>query len=227
MKRSEINGILSWAEQFVARHGFRLPPFAFWAPEDWRGKGHECDEVRRNMLGWDVTDFGRGEFDRYGLVLFTVRNGNRLDPDDIKPYAEKIMITRLGQATPLHFHWAKVEDIINRAGGDFVIELFNSTRDERPDTSSPVSVSVDGVTRTLPAGGRLTLEPGESVTLVPGLYHKFWAKPGTEAVLVGEVSAVNDDKADNRFAEPTGRFPEIEEDEAPLRYLCNEYPEAV
>jgi len=33
-----------------------------------------------------------------------------------------------------------------------------------------------------------------------------------------------DDNTDNRFYEPVGRFPAIEEDEAPLHLLCNEYP---
>ena len=37
---------------------------------------------------------------------------------------------------------------------------------------------------------------------------------------------VNDDNADNRFYEPQGRFPTIEEDEEPLYPLCFEYPEA-
>ena len=31
---------------------------------------------------------------------------------------------------------------------------------------------------------------------------------------------------DNRFNPPVGRFPKIEEDEAPYRLLCNEYPKA-
>ena len=36
----------------------------------------------------------------------------------------------------------------------------------------------------------------------------------------------NDDNTDNRFYEPLGRFPEIEEDEPPYRLLCTEYPAA-
>ena len=43
-------------------------------------------------------------------------------------------------------------------------------------------------------------------------------------MLIGEVSAVNDDKTDNCFAEKMGRFPKIEEDEPALHLLCNEYP---
>ncbi len=43
-------------------------------------------------------------------------------------------------------------------------------------------------------------------------------------MLIGEVSMCNDDNTDNRFLKPLGRFPTIEEDEAPYRLLCNEYP---
>jgi hypothetical protein len=226
MKRSEINAILKWAKQFVAGHNFRLPPFAFWGPEDWKAKGHECDEIRRNMLGWDITDFGLGTFEKYGLVLFTLRNGNYSNPEDPKTYAEKILISREGQITPLHFHWKKIEDIINRAGGNLVIRLFNSSPDEQVDSNTPVKVSLDGVVHTVPAGLTVALKPGESITLTQNLYHEFWAEVGSGPVLIGEVSAVNDDRADNRFAKQVGRFPEIEEDEPPLHYLCNEYPEA-
>ena len=95
--------------------------------------------------------------------MFTLRNGNLKDEKYTKPYAEKLLITQEGQVTPCHFHWNKMEDIINRGGGELVIEVYNSTE--------------------------------------------------------------NEELADNRFYEPTGRFPEIEEDEAPLYLLGNEYPE--
>ena len=226
MKRSEVNKILAWSKDFIAEHRFNMPPFAFWTPEDWKHKGHDCDEIRKNMLGWDITDFGLGEFGKYGLVLFTARNGSYSDPNDPKPYAEKIMIVMDGQVCPLHLHWKKIEDIINRAGGQLVIQLFNATKDEKVDRKTPVKVSLDAVVRTVPAGGEVVLQPGESITLVQKLYHKFWAKKGTGPVLIGEVSAVNDDKTDNCFAEKMGRFPKIEEDEPPLHLLCNEYPPA-
>jgi len=34
---------------------------------------------------------------------------------------------------------------------------------------------------------------------------------------------VNDDARDNRFHEPAGRFPEIEEDASPFRLLVTDY----
>lgn len=225
MRRSEINAIMRDAIAFLKARQFLLPPFAYWSPKDWRSKGRECDEIRRNMLGWDITDFGSGDFARTGLFLFTIRNGNLKDPANIKPYAEKILIVRENQVTPMHFHWSKIEDIINRGGGNLMVQLYNATKDEKlADTD--VHVSTDGVSRTIKAGEIVRLTPGESIALPRGLYHKFWGEPGKGTVLVGEVSAVNDDTVDNRFLDGVPRFAKIVEDEPPLHYLTNEYPEA-
>ena len=221
MKRSEINALLREAAAFTREQGFHLPPFAFWSPAEWKTKGPEADEIRDCMLGWDVTDFGLGDFHNIGLVLFTIRNGHPTDERYVKPYAEKILISDKKQVTPMHFHWSKAEDIINRGGGDLVVQLYNATPDEGlADTD--VAVSIDGVRRTVKAGGCVTLTPGESICLPSRLYHKFWAEK--ERTLLGEVSMVNDDNTDNRFHEPMGRFPDIEEDEGPLYLLCSEYP---
>lgn len=222
MKRSEINAILGNADAFMRAHGFHLPPFAHWTPAEWAAKGAEVSEIVECELGWDITDFGSGDFARVGLCLFAVRNGRveSLKTQRGKLYAEKIMVVDVGQITPLHFHWTKTEDIINRGGGNLVIQLYPSTPDEGlADTD--VTVSMDGVQRTVAAGDCVVLHPGESVTLPDRLYHKFWGEGGK--VLVGEVSLVNDDNADNRFFKPIGRFPEIEEDEAPLYLLTKDY----
>ena len=221
MKRSEINALMAEAVRFFEGHKFRLPPFAFWSPTAWPNKGPEVDEIRRNGLGWDLTDFGFGDFRRVGLLIFTIRNGNIREPSDKKTYAEKIMIVREGQVTPWHFHGSKIEDIINRGGGRLVIELANATEEEGL-ADTPVIISTDGMRRTVEAKGRIVLTPGESITLVQRMYHTFYGEGGT--VLVGEVSSVNDDQRDNFFLERVGRFPEIEEDEPPLYLLCNEYP---
>ena len=223
MKRSEINQIMHSADAFIRQQGFYLPPFAYWSPEDWRKKGPEVREIVENHLGWDITDFGQGDFKKFGLFLFTLRNGS---PDNWKSlkgklYAEKIMIVENEQITPMHFHWNKMEDIINRGGGNLMIQLFNATPDEKLDVNDQIHLSVDGILRSFNPGDVLTLTPGESVSLPQYCYHKFWAVDGR--VLVGEVSMVNDDNTDNRFLEPLGRFSTIEEDEAPLYLLCNEY----
>lgn len=218
MKRSEINRIQEEAKRFLAEHRFPLPPWATRRPSDWRGLGPEIDEIRENMLGWDVTDFGSLDFKRRGLFLFTLRNGN--PQRDKKPYAEKIMIVEVMQETPMHFHRRKMEDIINRGGGRLVIEVHASTRDENLSAET-VELSVDGVRLKVAAGTRISLEPGESVCLEPFIYHRFWAEGAK--TLVGEVSMANDDVGDNRFLEDIGRFPEIEEDEEPLHLLVSDY----
>ena len=222
MKRSEINAIMQKADEFIRSRGFFLPPFAYWTPEAWMQKGTEVSEIVNNNLGWDITDFGSGDFNKIGLFLFTIRNGGSQNLQEMKGklYAEKIMVVEDGQVTPMHFHWSKMEDIINRGGGDLLIQLYLATSDEQLDTKNAVSISVDGLRRMVEPGGIVRLAPGESITLEPRCYHKFW---GQGRVLVGEVSMVNDDQHDNRFYEPVGRFPEIEEDVRPLHLLGNDY----
>jgi D-lyxose ketol-isomerase len=224
MKRSRINSLIKEARELFASQGFKLPPFAFWTPEEWKKKGHEVDEIRKNALGWDVTDFGSGDFDNVGLLLFTIRNGNYHHPDQYpKPYAEKIMVVKENQVTPYHFHWKKQEDIINRGRGELVLELYKSTKDEKL-SNEPFAVSIDGVERQCNPGEKVVLRPGESICLEPYVYHKFYGAIGKGTVVVGEVSAVNDDNTDNRFLDAPGRFPKIEEDATPTHLLCNEYP---
>jgi D-lyxose ketol-isomerase len=220
MKRSEINAIMRSADAFMRERGFLLPPFAYWTADEWRAKGAEVREIVEHRLGWDVTDFGSGDFARRGLFLFTIRNGHPARPQT-KTYAEKIMVVEAGQITPLHFHWKKTEDIINRGGGTLAVKLYHSTADEGLDERADIHVGVDGVTRVVPPGGVVELRPGESITLTPYLYHEFWGVGAR--VLVGEVSSVNDDAADNRFYQPAGRFPAIDEDVAPLHLLVTDY----
>lgn len=225
MKRSEINQLIQGALKFMREMRISLPPFACWSPEQWAEKDGAYDEIRDNMLGWDITDFGHGDFYKTGLLLFTMRNGNLYDKRYTKPYAEKYLIVEEKQITPFHFHWKKMEDIINRGGGNLMVQLYNEG-ENGSFADTPVTVLSDGRRFEVPAGEILRLTPGESISIYQGLYHSFWGEPGTGRVLLGEVSQVNDDKTDNRFYEPSGRFPEIEEDEKPLYLLCNEYPSA-
>ena len=222
MKRSQINAYIEEAIRFFGDNRFSLPPFAFWTEAQWGEKGAPYDELRDNLLGWDLTDFGSGDFEKQGLLLFTLRNGNLRHAGYPKPYAEKIMLVRENQITPFHFHWHKMEDIINRGGGNLVIRLYNSHPDETLDETGDVTATVDGRRMTLPAGGTLTLAPGESISLPQRQYHSFWGESGRGMVMVGEVSQVNDDLADNRFAIPAGRFPCIEEDAPKAHLLCTD-----
>lgn len=218
MKRSEINRSIRIALDFLAEQRFLLPEWATWTPRMWAAHGASCREIRDNALGWDVTDFGKGRFAAEGLTLFTLRNGN--PSYDRKTYCEKIMVVRERQITPIHFHWRKMEDIINRGGGDLCMKLWRADAAERM-TADDCTVQVDGMTVTVRAGEVFRLRPGRSITFEPRMYHTFWAEGGN--CLAGEVSTVNDDAADNRFYEPLGRYPQIEED-APAEFLlCNEY----
>jgi len=224
MKRSDINLLLDQALEFFDGCAFRLPSFARWSPEKWRSMGPEANEIRDNELGWDVTDYGLERFFEVGLLLFTIRNGNHQARDFYpKGYAEKIMMVRERQVTPFHYHWNKREDIINRGGGNLVIELYRADEYNRFSDKS-FSVALDGVRTPVSPGDTVILAPGESICLEPHVYHTFYGEKGGGSVLVGEVSDVNDDKADNCFYDKLGRFPDIVEDEPPLYYLCTEYP---
>ena len=156
----------------------------------------------------------------------TAVNKNTEHPEKYtKTYAEKLLYIKEGQSAPMHFHWNKMEDIINRGGGNVLIRVYNSTEDGQfADTD--VTVHCDGREFTVPAGTQVKLCPGESITIYKYMYHDFELEPGTGPVLLGEVSMCNDDENDNRFYEPIGRFPIIEEDEPAYRLLCNEYPQA-
>jgi D-lyxose ketol-isomerase len=220
MKRSEVNAIIDDAKSFFAINKFMLPEWASWSPANWKGAYGKCSEIVDNKLGWDITDFGSGDFYRKGLTLFTIRNGNFQKKD--KSYCEKIMIAGEDQVTPMHFHWNKTEDIINRGGGNLVMELYCSTP---ADTLADdlVTVSIDGVLVTVNAGEPLILKPGQSICLTPRLYHRFYGEKGRGKVLIGEVSMVNDDDNDNRFFDKVGRFPDIDEDTLPVHLLVNDY----
>lgn len=226
MKRSEINQIMREGLNFLEKENkFLLPPFSKWSPDDWKSKGEESSDIIKQQLGWDITDFGSGDFSKVGLFLFTIRNGSFEDLKNPlgKTYAEKAMIVLEEQITPIHFHYQKMEDIINRGGGELVIQLWNSLLDNELDTVNDVLLSVDGVKVIIKAGDTLTLTPGESVCLPQRNYHKFWGKKGKGTIFVGEVSRVNDDYVDNYFYEKVGRFADIEEDVEPLHLLYGDY----
>ena len=221
MKRSEINAIMRNADAFMRRYGFVLPPFAHWGPDEFRTRaGPRITDAR---LGWDITDYGEGRFSEMGLFLFTLRNGSLGDLRAGRGmcYAEKLLVSRRDQLSPMHRHNLKAEDIINRGGGTLVIEPYMSAPDGSVDREATVEVPCDGTVRRLAPGDRLQLAPGESVTLLPGVWHAFWGEG--DDVLIGEVSTVNDDVTDNVFEQPIGRFAAIEEDEAPLHWLVSDY----
>ena len=220
MKRSEINRNLADAKAFFEKMQFALPAWAFRSPQAWQGIRAEAAEIVACGLGWDITDFGSGDFEKVGLINFNLRNG--IPGQGPKVYCEKILIVKEDQVTPLHTHRSKVEDIINRGGGNLVLELIQGDDQDRL-TDAEVTVKIDSIARSVPAGGRVVLQPGESICLEPGLFHKFYGEAGHGWALVGEVSTVNDDTIDNVFVDGSPRFPQIVEDEEPLYLLVNDY----
>src|SRR5882672_7327810 len=138
-------------------------------------------------------------------------------PEDWKkkgPEVAEIVDRRLG--------W----DITDFGRNDFCtcgITLFticNAAPDETL-ADTPVTLSLDGVSRTVDAGTGLRLQPGESASMPPYCYHQITGRH--DRVMVGEVSLVNDDDRDNRFLEKVGRFADIEEDEPPVFLLRQDY----
>lgn len=223
MKRSRINDIMASADDMIRSKGFALPPFAYWSPDQFKANR----AIARNLIdarcGWDITDYGAGRFDEMGLFLFTLRNGRLADLQrgGGMCYAEKLLISRQDQLSPMHTHRLKAEDIINRGGATLVVELFGSDDQGRFAEDRGGTVWCDGIRRDFDPGEKLKLMPGASVTLRPGDWHAFWGEGGD--VLIGEVSTVNDDETDNIFREPIGRFAEIDEDAAPTHLLVSDY----
>ena len=220
MRRSEINTAISAAKEVLQEFRWSLPVWSNWTPDDYLANPDLAVWLNKHQMGWDVTDFGSGNYARRGLCLFCLRNGIQSDATS-PPYAEKLLLVGEEQETPFHTHKVKLEDIINRGGGDLVIEFRQS---EHAD--GPIELRCDGVLHRLEQDEPLCISPGSSVTIPRGLFHRFYARRDGGVVLAGEVSQVNDDGSDNYFLEPVGRFSTIIEDVAPLHPLWHEVASA-
>ncbi|MDX2110783.1 MAG: D-lyxose/D-mannose family sugar isomerase [Verrucomicrobiota bacterium] len=189
MKRSEINAAFLAASAFFKEHHWMLPP----------------------NPRWDITDFGLGDFNNFGLILINLAE----EPE----YCEKLMYCAKGQTTPAHMHKQKKEDIICR-NGEMAIRFWPRLPDECTPQDTLV-IQWCGQPRTVRAGEDLILAAGERVTITPDIYHAFHGH--SAQVIIGEVSTANDDAHDNYFVRTDiGRFPEIVEDAAPLVRLISE-----
>jgi D-lyxose ketol-isomerase len=187
MKRSDINGLVHSAESCFHAHGWALPP----------------------QPRWDVTDFGLGNWRRFGLVLINLAE----EPE----YCEKLMYARQDMTTPAHTHRKKKEDIICRWG---VLDIL-LWHDTALTKGEKLSLKINGRVTEVRTGEAIHLAAGSRVTLVPGVYHAFF--PTTDECIIGEVSTANDDRHDNFFVNPdVGRFPGVEEDEAPVLRLISD-----
>lgn len=217
MKRSEINAAIREAKDLLHQYRWSLPHWALWNEDDYAAHPKLAAHLHKHQMGWDVTDFGSGNFRQRGLSLLCLRNGVQSDTNSV-PYAEKLLFINENQETPFHYHKVKMEDIINRGGGILIVEFCH----QHVHDKGKISVSVDGQKHSLKPNEPLELSAGQSVTMTRGLYHRFYAKPGHGMVLGGEVSQVNDDGGDNYFHEKIGRFAAIESDEVAIHPLWNE-----
>ena len=217
MRRSFIDRRIDAMLEFCGGLGFTLPPFALWDEAQYRAQPAAARRIGGAGLGWNVVEFRQGAYREWGLTIFTLRMGDwrALASGGGRLYAEKALFAEDGQRTPHHFHIVKTEDILNRGGARFIVELFKvDSRGVRLDAR--LQVLKDAQMLDLAAGARVSLEPGESLTLEPYVAHSFWAEGG--AVLAGEISLVNDDATDNYFLPPLDAFAPIAED-APMRYV--------
>ena len=218
MKRSQINKIIDENIIFAESLGFVLPPFAKWTIRDWETKNNDYIHVYKSGLGWDVSDYGFGNFAKTGIVALTIRNGNEKIFGYEKPYAEKLLFLEPYQDIPIHFHPSKIEDLINRGGADFYIKLYNSNSDNGM-ADGQVNVFIDGRAFIVNAGETITIKPGESITLLPRQYHTFWTEKGK--TLFGEVTMTNND---HYFYDTVPSATKIIEDVPPKYFLSDEYP---
>lgn len=230
MRRSKIDELIYESATFLTRMGISLPPQAYWNLKTWHEHRDSAEEMRIRGIGWDLTDFGSGNFHEIGLLLYTFSNGI-IDPKTEvpldQPYAQKLLVAREGQITPTHHHWRKMEDIIVLAGGNLDIKLNNvSPNNDELDTDTEVRIMKNNAWEVYAPDTVLSLAPGERVRLEQHHYHKFWSRQGT--VAIEEVSTVNDDEADNCFLpeDKVARFPEVEEDQEPKYLLSIELPGA-
>jgi D-lyxose ketol-isomerase len=189
MKRSEINRAIMKSGVFFINNGWAMPP----------------------QPKWDVTDFGLGDFDKFGLILINLA--------EEAEYCEKLMYAAKGQTTPSHTHKKKKEDIICRTG-ELVVQLW-ANDPAKSDRIDSFEMKVNGLFKTITSGDKVNLKAGERITIEPGVWHAFW--PVSEECIIGEVSTANDDLNDNFFSNlDIGRYTHIDEDESPLVKLLSD-----
>ena len=217
MKRSFIDARVDAMLALCQRHGVTLPPFASWSEDEYRADPAAARRIAEGGLGWNIVEFSPGSYAKEGLSVFTTRMGDwrQLGSGRGRLYGEKAIMAEDGQRTPHHYHIVKTEDILNRGGARFVIELFKVDRSGAP-LKEKFRVLKYVKTLDLNPGDRVTLEPGESLVLEPFVAHAFWAEGGP--TLAGEISLANDDASDNYFLPPPAAPAPIEEDK-PKRFI--------
>lgn len=188
MKRSQVNRTYEKAKKVFEKNCWQILPW----------------------FKWDVTDFGLGDFEKFGLTLINLAEETE--------YCEKLMFAAKDQKTPAHYHKKKKEDIICRRG-TLAVQFWKAG--ETLLNEGTLDVKLNGEVKEIPSGSIVRLQSGERVTITQFQWHQFW--PETDECIIGEVSTANDDLNDNFFFnKDIGRFSEMEEDEKPLIKLVSD-----
>ena len=92
MQRSEVNCLQREALRAFAEHRFALPPFATWNEAEWRNNPEAACYCHAHQMGWDITDFGSGDFAPRARDL--PRPERRQGFSTEKPYAKPPVVPR-------------------------------------------------------------------------------------------------------------------------------------
>jgi len=234
MKRSEINAAVARAIANSQKCGIALPRWAAWAPEEF---GESAEGMRQQKLGWKVVDFGLGDFANCGLVVLVLANaladakgepvtkGSQVGAYHYpgSSFSRKFLFVQAGQTEPHHFHRQKErKEVTVVAGAPVTFELAWAESDTKL-SERDVDVQVDGIWHHLPAHGKVTINPGETITLPGDLSHIISVAAGGGDVIMLETSTANNDAHDNIFPFITPTSVAIEEDTRALYQMLDEH----
>lgn len=238
MKRSEINAAIERAINNAKQLGVALPKWASWTPDQF---GPNADGMRHQALGWVVVDFGKGDFANCGLVVLSLcaplvdASGEPFNsPQTVSGrqypatgFARKLLFVQAGQTEPHHFHRQKSRKEVHvMAGSPVTFELAWAENDTTL-SDRDVDVMVDGFWHHMPAGGKITVNPGETITLPGELSHIISVPTGGADTIMVETCTANNNNTDNIFPFMTPTSNPVQED-AEVRYqLLTEHKAAV
>jgi D-lyxose ketol-isomerase len=231
MKRSEIDAAIERAIGNAKKYGVALPKWADWNPSQF---DESADGIRHQKLGWKVIDFGAGDFQHCGLVLFALcsplvdefgaplTKPQRVGSHDypVTAFSRKYLFVQAGQTEPHHFHRQKArKEVTVVAGAPVRFELAWGESDTAL-SNKDVDVQVDGIWHHLPANGSIVVNAGETITLPGNLSHIISVEGGGADSILLETSTANNDRSDNifPFMTPTSK-PVIEDVKARYQQL--------
>ena len=203
LQRSDINRLIEEAMEEFGRKGFILPAWAYWDLKKWDENRELAEDIRKEELGWRVSDFNSGRFEAYGGGFFTLSNaaldsdGSRKDIDQM--HSVKYIYRKGGQKAPLHFHWSKREEYLNYGDGITTIVLYNRASENEIDTKSPVEVKINHIWQAVAAGTPVEIPSASSIYIPRRTIHAYGTKKGSTVAV--ETASRNNDNKDNHWVE--------------------------